>query len=191
MRLVRSRNASSSVLDAVGNTPLLRLERVARSAPGVEVYVKLEFANPGGSVKDRPALRMMQDAIADGRLTRDKILIDSTSGNTGVAYSLFGAALGVRVQLVMPTNVTQGAQGHRAGLRHRAHLQRSDGGLRRRDPPRARDRREEPGEVLLPRPVLEPVEPARALPRHRRARSSTRSAIASRTSSPASARAAR
>jgi len=106
MRLVRSRRLAS-VIDAVGNTPLLRLERVARSAPSVEVYLKLEFANPGGSVKDRPALRMMKDAIADGRLTSDRILIDSTSGNTGVAYSLIGAALGIRVQLVMPKNVTK------------------------------------------------------------------------------------
>jgi cysteine synthase B len=106
MRLVRSKRLSS-VIDAVGNTPLLRLERVARSAPSVEVYLKLEFANPGGSVKDRPALRMMKDAIADGRLTSDRILIDSTSGNTGVAYSLIGAALGIRVQLVMPKNVTK------------------------------------------------------------------------------------
>jgi S-sulfo-L-cysteine synthase (O-acetyl-L-serine-dependent) len=105
-RLVRSRKLSS-VIEAVGNTPLLRLDRVARSAPGVEVYLKLEFANPGGSVKDRPALRMMKDALAAGRLTPDKILIDSTSGNTGVAYSLIGAALGIRVQLVMPKNVTK------------------------------------------------------------------------------------
>jgi hypothetical protein len=106
MRLVRSKRFAS-VIEAVGNTPLLRLERVARSAPSVEVYLKLEFANPGGSVKDRPALRMMKDALADGRLTSDKILIDSTSGNTGVAYSLIGAALGIRVQLVMPKNVTK------------------------------------------------------------------------------------
>ena len=105
-RLVRSRRLSS-IIDAVGNTPLVRLEKVARTAPSVEVYVKLEYMNPGGSVKDRPALRMMQDAIKDGRLTSDKILIDSTSGNTGVAYSLVGAALGYRVQLVMPKNVTK------------------------------------------------------------------------------------
>ena len=84
MRFVRSKRFAS-VLEAVGNTPLLRLERVARSAPSIEVYLKLEFANPGGSVKDRPAHRMMMDALADGRLTSDKILIDSTSGNTGVA----------------------------------------------------------------------------------------------------------
>lgn len=106
LRLVRCRRLSS-VIDAIGNTPLLRLERVARTAPGVEVYVKLEFANPGGSVKDRPALRIIKDAIADGRLTEDRILIDATSGNTGVAYSLVGAALGYRVQLVMPANVTK------------------------------------------------------------------------------------
>ena len=105
-RLPRSRRLSS-IIDAVGKTPLIRLEKVTKTAPSVEVYVKLEYMNPGGSVKDRPALRMMQDAIADGRLTSDKILIDSTSGNTGVAYSLVGAALGYRVQLVMPKNVTK------------------------------------------------------------------------------------
>jgi cysteine synthase B len=104
---VRIARRLDSVVDAVGNTPLVRLRRVASGAPDVAVYAKLELANPGGSVKDRPALRMMQDALADGRLTRDKILIDSTSGNTGVAYSLFGAALGVQVRLVMPLNVSK------------------------------------------------------------------------------------
>ena len=105
-RLLRSRGLSS-VVDAVGKTPLVRLDRFGRTAPSVEIYLKLELANPGGSVKDRPALKMMLDAIADGRLTSDKILIDSTSGNTGVAYSLFGAALGHRVRLVMPSNVSK------------------------------------------------------------------------------------
>ena len=104
--LVRSR-LLGSVTDQVGQTPLLRLERIGKSAPSVEIYAKLEFANPGGSVKDRPALRMMLDAIADGRLTSGKTLIDSTSGNTGVAYALFGAALGYRIELVMPSNVTK------------------------------------------------------------------------------------
>jgi S-sulfo-L-cysteine synthase (O-acetyl-L-serine-dependent) len=105
-RFVRSRRLAS-VVEAVGNTPLVRLERAAKSAPSVEVYLKLEFANPGGSVKDRPALRMIQDAMADGRLGSDKTLIDSTSGNTGVAYSLIGAALGLKIELVMPSNVTK------------------------------------------------------------------------------------
>ena len=94
-------------MDAVGDTPCLRLNTVVRHLSDIEIWAKLEFANPGGSVKDRPALRMMLDALADGRLTRDKILIDSTSGNTGVAYSLFGAALGIRVRLVMPANVSR------------------------------------------------------------------------------------
>ncbi len=106
MNLLRSKRIES-VVHAVGNTPLVRLRRVTKNAPDIKVYVKLEFANPGGSVKDRAASRMMLDALADGRLTRDKILIDSTSGNTGVAYSIFGAALGVKVRLVMPSNVSR------------------------------------------------------------------------------------
>ena len=106
MRLARSRRLGS-VVEAVGNTPLLRLNKVARHVPDVEVWAKLEFANPGGSVKDRPALRMILDALADGRLTPGKTLIDSTSGNTGVAYSLYGAALAIPVRLVMPSNVSK------------------------------------------------------------------------------------
>jgi cysteine synthase B len=106
VRLVQSRRIES-VVEAVGNTPLVRLRNVGREWPGVEIWAKLEFANPGGSVKDRAALRMMKDALEDGRLTPDRILIDSTSGNTGVAYSLFGAVLGIRVRLVMPSNVSK------------------------------------------------------------------------------------
>jgi cysteine synthase B len=106
VRGVRGRRLAS-VVDAVGRTPLVRLTKAARHVPDVEVWAKLEFANPGGSVKDRPALRMMTDALADGRLTTGKTLIDSTSGNTGVAYSLFGAALGIPVRLVMPSNVSK------------------------------------------------------------------------------------
>ena len=96
-----------SIIDTVGNTPLVRLPTIEKEVPGVKLYLKLEYANPGGSIKDRPALQMMLDAIEDGRWTRDKTLIDATSGNTGVAYSLFGAALGYRVALVMPSNVTK------------------------------------------------------------------------------------
>ncbi len=106
LRFARSRRLSS-IVDAVGNTPLVRLKKVARSAPDVEVFVKLEYMNPGGSVKDRPALRMMLDAIESGRLTGDKVLIDATSGNTGGAYSMIGAALGYKIALVMPKNVTK------------------------------------------------------------------------------------
>jgi cysteine synthase B len=96
-----------SIVEAVGNTPLVRLRSLEKEAPGVKLYAKLEYANPGGSVKDRPARQMMLDAIEDGRLTNDKILIDATSGNTGVAYSLLGAAMGYRIHLVMPSNVSK------------------------------------------------------------------------------------
>ena len=96
-----------SIVEAVGNTPLVRLRAIEKDTPGAKIYLKLEYANPGGSVKDRPARQMMLDAIEDGRLTNDKILIDATSGNTGVAYSLFGAAMGYRIQLVMPSNVSK------------------------------------------------------------------------------------
>lgn len=96
-----------SIADAIGETPMVRLRGLEKECPGVELYLKLEYANPGGSVKDRPALQMVKDALADGRLTKDKILIDSTSGNTGVAYSMIGAALGLKVQLVMPSNVSK------------------------------------------------------------------------------------
>lgn len=99
--------AIGSIVDAVGNTPVVRLRSLEKECPGVELWLKLEYANPGGSVKDRPALQMIRDALADGRLTKDKILIDATSGNTGVAYSLFGAALGIQVHLVMPVNVSK------------------------------------------------------------------------------------
>ena len=96
-----------SIVDAVGDTPMVRLRSLEKDAPGTKIYLKLEYANPGGSVKDRPARQMMLDAIEDGRLTNDKILIDATSGNTGVAYSFLGAAMGYRIQLVMPLNVSQ------------------------------------------------------------------------------------
>lgn len=105
-RGVRAR-ALDNMIAGVGQTPIVRLDRIGRSAPGVEIYVKLEFANPGGSVKDRPGLRMVTEALASGALTPDKTLIDATSGNTGVAYSWIGAALGLKVALVMPANVSK------------------------------------------------------------------------------------
>jgi len=133
LRLARSR-LFASVIDAIGNTPLVRLNRVARSAPDVEVYLKLEYCNPGGSVKDRPALRIMLDAIRDGRLDENKILVDATSGNTGVAYSLVGAALGYRVLLVMPKNVTKArkdiTQVYGAELMYSDPMEGSDGAIR-------------------------------------------------------------
>lgn len=133
LRLHRSRRLST-ILDGIGNTPLLRLKKVAAHTPGVEVFVKLEFMNPGGSVKDRPALRMVQDAIKDGRLTSDKILIDATSGNTGVAYSMIGAAMGYKVQLVLPKNASKArkdiTQAYGTELIYSSPMEGSDGAIR-------------------------------------------------------------
>jgi len=94
------------LFDLVGRTPLIRLHRIEPDRPGIELYAKAEFANPGGSVKDRPARRMILEGLASGALSPDKILLDATSGNTGIAYAMFGAALGVRVRLCVPDNVT-------------------------------------------------------------------------------------
>ncbi len=95
-----------SVLDLVGNTPLLRLGRIDVECPGVELWAKAEFANPGGSVKDRAASRIITDALARGDLGGGRRLLDSTSGNTGIAYSMVGAALQLPITLVMPKNVS-------------------------------------------------------------------------------------
>src|SRR5437588_10234982 len=94
------------ITQLVGNTPLLRVRVFEREFPNVEVYAKAEWFNPGGSVKDRAALSMIEDGEKRGALTRDKTIIDSTSGNTGIAYALVGAAKGYRVKLVMPGNVS-------------------------------------------------------------------------------------
>ena len=90
----------------IGHTPLVRVRMFERAFPGVEVYAKAEWFNPGGSVKDRAALSMIEDGERSGALTHDKTIIDSTSGNTGIAYALVGAAKGYRVTLVMPSNVS-------------------------------------------------------------------------------------
>ncbi len=96
----------TSILGGIGNTPLLRIRLFERDHPQVAVYGKAEFLNAGGSVKDRAALRMIREGEASGALTPGRIILDSTSGNTGIAYAMVGAALGYRVRLVMPTNVS-------------------------------------------------------------------------------------
>ncbi|OGC01376.1 cysteine synthase [candidate division KSB1 bacterium RBG_16_48_16] len=94
-----------SVIRLIGNTPLIKLRRISRQVWPVDIYAKAEWYNPGGSVKDRAALNMIRQGEKTGQLTRDKIILDATSGNTGVAYAMIGAALGYRVRLVMPENV--------------------------------------------------------------------------------------
>ncbi len=99
-------SSSSSIVELIGETPLIRLRRLERDLPGVELYAKAEWKNPGGSVKDRPALRMVQEGIASGRLVAGKTILDATSGNTGIAYAMIGAAMGFKVSLCVPENVT-------------------------------------------------------------------------------------
>src|ERR1041384_3435784 len=89
----------SSVVDLIGNTPLIRLSGFEAGLRNVELYAKAEWRNPGGSVKDRPAARMIADGEAAGALTPEKIILDATSGNTGIAYAMIGAARGYRVRL--------------------------------------------------------------------------------------------
>src|ERR1700728_3212620 len=101
-----SRLVARDLLQLIGNTPLIRLQRIAREFPGVEIFGKAEFANPGGSVKDRAGLNMIRDGERSGKLTRDKILLDATSGNTGIAYAMIGAYLGYKVKLCLPKNAS-------------------------------------------------------------------------------------
>ncbi|MGD0618181.1 MAG: cysteine synthase family protein [Bryobacteraceae bacterium] len=98
---------ATSLLDQIGGTPLLRLERIAADLPRVEIYGKAEYFNPGGSVKDRAALAMILDGERTGRLRPDRIILDSTSGNTGIAYAMIGAARGYKVRLCLPGNASE------------------------------------------------------------------------------------
>jgi cysteine synthase B len=103
---VASGRAGRSVLDFIGNTPLLRLERVGREFPNVEFSAKAEWFNPGGSVKDRPALSMIQAGLTSGALRAGKTIVDATSGNTGIAYAMVAAALGYPVTLCLPDSAS-------------------------------------------------------------------------------------
>jgi cysteine synthase B len=129
---VRAETAES-IVDLIGGTPLIRLGKL-EPRPGVEIWAKAEFCNPGGSVKDRAALQMVKDGVASGALTRDKTIIDSTSGNTGVAYSMVGAALGYKVALVMPANVSaarkQISTSYGTEIIFSSELEGSDGAIR-------------------------------------------------------------
>jgi S-sulfo-L-cysteine synthase (O-acetyl-L-serine-dependent) len=97
---------AATVLDLIGRTPLVRLPHFEREVPGVELYAKAEWANPGGSVKDRAALRMITDGEASGRLRPGLTIVDATSGNTGIAYAMVGAARGYKVKLFLPENAS-------------------------------------------------------------------------------------
>src|SRR6185436_17335311 len=124
-----------SVLDLIGNTPMVEIGKVTRDLPrSVRILAKLEGFNPGGSVKDRPALSMVQEGLKSGTLRPGKTIIDSTSGNTGIALAMVGAVLGYPVELVMPENVSVerkkiiGAYG--AKVIYSSPLEGSDGAIR-------------------------------------------------------------
>jgi len=96
-----------NILDMVGNTPVIELTNIKGTlSPNVSIFAKVEFLNPSGSVKDRAARAMILHGIETGELTKKKSILDSTSGNTGVAYAMFGAALGYKVKLFMPSNAS-------------------------------------------------------------------------------------
>lgn len=97
---------AKSVLELIGNTPLLSLSRIGAEYPNIEFYAKAEWFNPGGSVKDRPALSMIQAGLASGALRPGRTIIDATSGNTGIAYAMIAAALGYPVKLCLPDSAS-------------------------------------------------------------------------------------
>ncbi|MGC1674424.1 MAG: cysteine synthase family protein, partial [Candidatus Acidiferrales bacterium] len=98
--------AGVRLLDRIGSTPLLRLERIVAAFPNAEFYAKAEWFNPGGSVKDRPAYSMIREGERTGALRPGKTILDATSGNTGIAYAMIGAALGYRVKLCLPSSAS-------------------------------------------------------------------------------------
>ena len=99
--------APASMIDLIGGTPLIRLRTFGADLPGIELYAKAEFQNPGGSVKDRAAASILNEAKRSGRLRDGVTILDATSGNTGIAYAMISAAYGYRLKLCMPANVTQ------------------------------------------------------------------------------------
>jgi cysteine synthase B len=121
-------------LGQIGNTPLLRFTHLSRVLDRVAIYGRAEWFNPGGSVKDRPALRMIEEGERSGALTREKVILDSSSGNTGIAYAWIGAVKGYRVQLAVPRNVSQERkrilQAYGADMIYTDPLEGSDGAIR-------------------------------------------------------------
>jgi cysteine synthase B len=105
-RTAAADRTGASLLDQIGNTPLLRLERAGSEFPNIEFCAKAEWFNPGGSVKDRPALSMIQAGLVSGELRPGKTIIDATSGNTGIAYAMIGAALAYPVKLCLPDSAS-------------------------------------------------------------------------------------
>lgn len=150
----------NNILDRIGNTPLVQIREVTKHLPkSVQVFAKLEYFNPGGSVKDRPAYHMIKKGIASGQLTKDKIIMDPTSGNTGVAYAMVGAALGYHVELVMPANASQQrkdiAQAFGAKVTYSSPMEGSDGAIRLAH----KIFKDSPGKYFMPDQYNNPMNP--------------------------------
>jgi cysteine synthase B len=102
-----ARTGAEPLLATIGNTPLLRLDKISGEFPGVEIFGKAEYFNPGGSVKDRAAANMVLDGERSGKLNHSRVILDATSGNTGIAYAMIGANRGYKVKLVLPANASE------------------------------------------------------------------------------------
>ncbi|MFL2641820.1 MAG: PLP-dependent cysteine synthase family protein [Thermodesulfobacteriota bacterium] len=98
-------NKIDSIIDLIGNTPLIKLNQFSELSSDKKIYIKAEWFNPGGSIKDRAALSMIKEGIKKGSLTKEKTIMDSSSGNTAIAYAMIGSALGFKVELVTPENI--------------------------------------------------------------------------------------
>jgi cysteine synthase B len=101
------RERVSSLLNFIGNTPLIQIQKTARHLKRVQIFAKAEWLNPGGSVKDRAGLRIIEDGERSGQLTPGKVILDSTSGNTGIAYAMIATIKGYQVELVVPANLSE------------------------------------------------------------------------------------
>lgn len=148
-----------SILDQIGNTPLYQVRLFEKEFPKVKIFAKMEFNNPGGSVKDRPARRMVLEGLQKGELKPGKIIMDPTSGNTGIALAMIGASLGYPVELVVPGNVSPRrkavAQSFGAKLTFSSEMEGSDGAIRLAQ----KLREENPEKYFCPNQYNNPLNP--------------------------------
>lgn len=148
-----------SILDQIGNTPLYQVRLFEKEFPKVKIFAKMEFNNPGGSVKDRPARRMVLEGLQKGELKPGKIIMDPTSGNTGIALAMIGASLGYPVELVVPGNVSPRrkavAQSFGAKLTFSSEMEGSDGAIRLAQ----KLREENPDQYFCPNQYNNPLNP--------------------------------
>lgn len=151
--------SGGSVVDLIGNTPLLKLERIADIPPDVEIYAKAEWLNPGGSVKDRAARKMVSEAIRNGELKGERSIMDSSSGNTAIAYAMIGAALGIPVTIVAPENINaerkKTIEAFGAGIVYSDPIEGSDGAILLARELKARDS----GKYFMPDQYNNPLNP--------------------------------